>query len=268
MLMCPDEYRVMFDLEDRYWWYRGVRTLLRAWVTQYAPRGARILDAGCGTGANLQLLQTYGDARGVDISDQAIEFCRARGIAPARVLWASVSELPFPNDFFDLAISFEVICNIADDQRALAELARVLKPGGRLIVQVPAYQWLWSRHDVAVGHQRRYAAQDVRAKLTRAGLRVERLTHANALLFPIIAARRLTQRVWHTHQTVHSDLTPLPRAVNALLSALYQLEMQVVARVDVPWGISLVALARKRQQMSDDRGQTTDDGRQRVDGKR
>lgn len=245
MLMYPDEYRVMFALEDRYWWYRGVRALLRAWLARYAPRDARLLDAGCGTGANLELLQQYGDTRGVDISEQAIEFCRARGIAPTRLLLASVSELPFPDNFFDLTISFEVICNIPDDQRACDELARVLKPGGRLIVQVPAYQWLWSQHDVVVGHQRRYSARELRAKLTRAGMAIERLTYANALMFPTIAARRLWHRVLDSTQPMRSDLAPLPRALNALLSALFVLEMQWVARADVPCGVSVVAVARK-----------------------
>jgi SAM-dependent methyltransferase len=157
-----------------------------------------------------------------------------------------LGELPFPNDCFDLAISFEVICNIADDQTTFAEIARVLKPGGRLIVQVPAYQWLWSMHDVAVGHQRRYSARDLRGKLARAGMEIERLTHANALLFPVIAAERSLCRAFGEGKTIHSDLAPLPRGINALLSALYVAEMQLVARVDVPYGVSVLALARKR----------------------
>lgn len=255
MLMYPAEYRVMFDLEDRYWWYRGVRALLRAWLARYASPNAQLLDAGCGTGANLQLLQAYGNARGVDISEQAIEFCLGRDIAPAQLALASVSELPFPNDFFDLAISFEVICNIPDDQRAFSELARVLKPGGRVIIQVPAYQYLWSKHDVAVGHQRRYSARQVRHKLARAGLSIERLTHANALMCPVIATRRVLQRAFDRTPTVHSDLAPLPRALNTLLSALYLLEMQWVARADLPFGVSLVVLAQKRCVGSEGRDQ-------------
>lgn len=243
-LMYPNEYRVMFELEDRYWWYRGVRALLKNWLERYAPRPALILDGGCGTGANLQLLQRYGIALGVDIAESAIDFCRARGIAPEHLTLASLNGLPFPNDFFDVVVSLEVICNITNDQRALNEIARVLKASGHAIIQVPAYPWLWSRHDVAVGHQRRYVARDLRAKLVRAGMRVERLTHANALMFPAIAARRLWQRVF-ANSTIHSDLAPLPRAFNTLLSALYVAEMQLVTRVDVPWGVSLVVLAQK-----------------------
>jgi SAM-dependent methyltransferase len=259
MLMYPNEYRVMFELEDRYWWYRGVRTLLRTWLDRYAPRPARILDGGCGTGANLKLLQRYGTAFGVDIAESAIGFCRARGIPPQHLTLASLDELPFPDDFFDVVISLEVICNIADDQRALDEIARVLKPDGRAIIQVPAYQWLWSRHDVAVGHKRRYTARDLRAKLARTGLHIERLTHANMMMLPPIALKRLISR-FHREQEINSDLVPLPSTLNALLSALYIAEMQLVARVDVPCGVSLVALVRK-----DGGRRTKDEGRKTND---
>jgi SAM-dependent methyltransferase len=243
MLMYPNEYRVMFELEDEYWWYRGVRALLTSWLARYAPRPARILDGGCGTGANLRLLERYGTVLGVDIAETALEFCRARGIAPERLMLASLTELPFPDNFFDIVVSLEVICNIPDDQHALDEIARVLRPGGRAIVHVPAYPWLWSEHDVAVGHQRRYSARDLHTKLARAGMSVEHLTHTNALMFPVIAAKRLLRRNHH----IQSDLTPLPYALNALLSLLYIAEIQLVVRTRVPWGVSLVALARKEK---------------------
>jgi SAM-dependent methyltransferase len=246
MLMYPDEYRVMFEIEDQYWWYRGVRTLIKAWLDRYTPANAMILDGGCGTGANLKLLQGYGTAIGIDISDQALHFSHARGVPADRAFLASLTELPFPKDHFDIAISFEVICNIADDQTAFDEIARVLKPGGRLIVQIPAYQWLWGMHDVAVGHQRRYSARDLRRKLERAGLVIERLTHANALMFPAIAADRLARRLLRDDGAIHSDLTPLPRGINAILSALYVAEMTWVAHADVPCGVSLLARARKK----------------------
>ncbi len=244
-LMYPDEYRVMFELEDHYWWYRGVRTLLRALLERYAPPNARLLDGGCGTGANLRWLEEFGSAIGVDISLQAIRFCRARGLPAARAFVASLDELPFPNDGFDVVISTEVICNIADDAATFVELARVLKPGGVLIVQVPAYQWLWSIHDVAVGHRRRYAGRDLRAKIERAGFRIERLTHANAFFLPAIAAERLAFRSVRTGRVVRSDLQPLPALVNAMLSALFVAEMRLVSRVDLPYGLSLIAVARK-----------------------
>src|SRR5947209_11039717 len=115
MLMYPDEYRVMFEIEDDYWWYRGLRVLIRSLLEQYAPSASThpmILDVGCGTGANLKLLQSYGTAVGVDISKDALAFCRARGIPENRMFFASALDLPFGSDHFDMAVSFEVLCNL------------------------------------------------------------------------------------------------------------------------------------------------------------
>jgi SAM-dependent methyltransferase len=250
MLMRPNEYRVMFEAEESYWWYRGLRVLLTALIARYAPtrRDAMILDAGCGTGANMKLLEAYGRVIGVDIAEPAIDFSRARGIPGDRVFLASVTDLPFRPNLFDLAISLDVICNIAEDVGAFAELARVLKRGGVAIVQMPAYQWLWSRHDVAVGHQRRYAARDLRDKLSRVGFHVERMMSANMLLFPFVAARRLLFERYSAAngRPVQSDISPLPRPLNALLSAFYAAEMRVASRIDFPYGLSLIAVARKR----------------------
>lgn len=251
MLMRPNEYRVMFEIEDAYWWYRGVRTLLTRWLALYAPAGkssAMILDVGCGTGANLKVLQNYGTAIGVDISEQALEFCRARGIPRDKTFQASAIDLPFADSRFDLAISFDVLCNIADDGCAFRQVARVLKPGSRFIVGLPAYQWLWGEHDVAVGHQRRYDARSVREKMTAAGFTIERLTYANALLLPIIAAMRLTvRRAPANGDAVRSDLVPLPRVVNSPLAALFSAEMRAVSRMDLPYGLSVIAVGRKNQ---------------------
>lgn len=247
MLMLPDEYRVMFEIEDNYWWYRGLRVLLRDLLARYTPRGAQILDAGCGTGANLQLMQEYGTAIGVDISETALAFCRARGIPRDRALGASVTDLPFADATFDLALSFDVICNIADDVSAFVEIARVMKPGARFIAQLPAYQWLWSAHDVAVGHQRRYDARLARAKLTQAGLCVERVMHTNMFFLPFVVVQRLARRRdLKNGDAIESDLQmQLPRALNASLSTLYQAEMRAAARVNFPFGLSVIAIARK-----------------------
>jgi SAM-dependent methyltransferase len=244
--MYPDEYRVMFEIEDDYWWYRGLRELIKNLLARYAPPSSshpRILDVGCGTGANLKLLQSYGDAIGVDISEQAIGFCRVRGIPRNRVFLASAIDLPFPDSQFDLAVSFEVLCNLQQDELAFREIARVLKSGAHFIVGLPAYQWLWSAHDVAVGHKRRYDAQEVRRKLSAAGFEIERVTYANLMLFPLIAAVRLLGR--RGKQKVHSDLVPLPRFINAVLTAIFVAEMRTVSRVNLPCGVTLIAVARK-----------------------
>lgn len=247
MLMHRDEYAVMFQVEDNYWWYHGLRQLLHNVLAQYAPRDAMILDAGCGTGANLRLLQNYGRAIGVDISEQAIAFCRARGIPEDRAFMASLTDLPFANSLFDLVVSFDVICNIPDDVAAMAQAARVLKSGGRFVTQLPAYQWLWSTHDVAVGHQRRYAAGELRSKVERAGLQVERMTHTNALFLPFVIAERLARRrALRNGHAVESDLTtPLPGWLNTSMGALAVTEMRALAHINLPVGLSILVVARK-----------------------
>ncbi len=246
MAMRPREYRVMFEIEEDYWWYQGLRALLLELLARYVPDPhMRILDAGCGTGANLQLLLEHGDAIGVDIAEEAIEFCRARGIPPDHTLLASLLELPFPDNFFELSFSFDVICNIDDDVAAFGELCRVLKPGGRLIAQLPAYRFLWSAHDVAVGHKHRYTAPELARRIERVGLRVERVTYLNALLFPFEVVARLWRRPESANGNAHSDLVPLPRPVNSALAQLFRAEMRAAPRVRFPYGLSLLVVARK-----------------------
>ncbi|MBI4674076.1 MAG: class I SAM-dependent methyltransferase [Chloroflexi bacterium] len=248
MAMLAREYRVMFEIEEEYWWYRGLRVLLQELIAQYVGRdgATRILDAGCGTGKNLQSLAQHGDAWGVDIAQEAIQFCRMRGIRKERALVASLLELPFPDRFFDVAFSFDVICNIQHDVAAFQEIRRTLKPGGRMIVQLPAYRFLWSAHDVAVGHKHRYMARDLRAKIEQADLRVETLTYLNMLLFPLIAFLRFVRRqAVASNGSAHSDLTPLPRSINHVLTQLFSAEMRAASRRRFPYGISLLAVARR-----------------------
>lgn len=247
MAMRPREYRVMYEIEEDYWWYRGLRALLLELLARYVPAGTRprILDAGCGTGANLQLLLKQSDAIGVDIAEEAIGFCLARGIPADRALVASLLELPFRDNFFDLNFSFDVICNIEDDESAFAEIGRVTKPGGRLIAQLPAYRFLWSAHDVAVGHKRRYTARDLVSRIERAGLAVERITYLNALLFPFQAFARLSRRAESANGNAHSDLRPLPRVLNSALARLFETEMRAAPHMQFPYGLSLLVVAKK-----------------------
>lgn len=247
MAMLPHEYRVMFEIEQEYWWYRGLRVLVDELLNKYAApdRSTKILDAGCGTGKNLETFLARGNAWGIDIAQAAIEFCHLRGTPHDRAIVGSLLELPFPDQFFDLAFSFDVICNIPDDVAALHEIRRTVKPNGIVIAQLPAYEWLWSAHDVAVGHKYRYTAENLRAKIERAGLHVERITYLNTLLFPFIALARFARRPSIRGDFAESDLTPLPAPINDTLSHLFSAEMRAALNYNLPYGISLLAIARR-----------------------
>lgn len=243
MRMHDAEYGVMYALEDDYWWYRGVRALLADWLRRHAPPGSRILDAGCGTGGHLTTLARYGTVVGIDIEVAALRWARQRVCdrTDVHLVAASVQAIPFPAAFFDVILSLDVVCNLWDDEAALGEFRRVIRPGGRLLLQLPAYGWLWTGHDVAVGHKRRYTAAEVRRKLTATGWVPQRVDYVNSLLFPVAALRRLVRR-W-THDPPRSDVAPLPAWLNRLLTGLFVREMRRAVVRGWPFGLSVIAVA-------------------------
>ena len=239
--MERDEYEVMYRIEDGFWWYRG----LHDWVRRELPPGAH-LDAGCGTGRLLELCSRDARPLGVDLSAHALEFTRRRGAFP--LARASLTALPFAGARFDVVTSCDVLSEIGapGDAAALAEINRVLKPGGRLILNLPAYPWLASQHDRAVNTQRRYRAGEVRALLTDAGLTVRRLSYRVCALFPVIAAVRLWQRLAPAPPAVRSDLAPVTGLLDRLLSFYLTLENRLITSgFPLPFGLSISAVAEK-----------------------
>jgi SAM-dependent methyltransferase len=218
--------------------------LLDGWV----PPGARILDAGCGTGGNLQWLAGYGSAHGVDLSPDAVDLCARRGLRT--VARGSVLELPFGDATFDLVTSFDVVyhLDVRDDVAALAEMQRVLKPGGRLLVRVPAFEQLRSRHDAAVHTRQRYRLAELEWKTRRAGLAITRGSYANTLLFPAAAAARLLAHRSGADDGAdrsESDVRAVPPLLNAALRQVLALEAVLLAKIDLPIGLSAMVLAQR-----------------------
>ena len=170
--------------EDRHWWYRGRRRVLDRVIDDLRlPARAQILDAGCGSGRNMIELARHGTVTGVELSDTSV--CLARKREAGEVIEGSVLEMPFEADRFDLAASLDVIEHLEDDLAALRELRRVVKPGGALLVTVPAYQWLWSGHDEINHHFRRYTRRSLQRVGEEAGWRQVRTTYFNSLLLPV-----------------------------------------------------------------------------------
>ena len=246
--MHKDMYADTYALEERFWWFVGMRRIGHAFLDSHYPRGARldILDVGCGTGANAQkLLSRYGRVVGLDCAHDALRF--ARGRWPGGLVQGSGDAIPFADASFDLVTAFGVICQLGvrSDRAALEECYRVLRPGGRLLLRVPAYQWLAAQHDRVGETRQRYGRRELLHVMYRAGFVVEKCTHANTFLFPAAAAKRLSERIWPPRDPWASDLRPVPAPLNAAFTRLLSAEAALVRRGTLPYGLSLMALARK-----------------------
>jgi SAM-dependent methyltransferase len=230
--------------EDRHWWYRGRRTVIERVLDRLGlPPQARILDAGCGSGRNMVELQRRGTVTGVELSHTSVELARQRGAG--EVIEGSVLEMPFPDASFDLAVSLDVIEHLEDDLTALRELRRVIAPGGALLVTVPAYQWLWSGHDVINHHHRRYTGGSLKRVAEQAGWRQERTTHFNSLLLPVAILLRVLDRFNRKTTESSLDLWVPPEPVNRLLETPLLLEAAAIgAGGRIPAGLSLLAVFR------------------------
>lgn len=230
--------------EDRHWWYRGRRTVLEGVIADLglAP-GARILDAGCGSGRNMIELRRHGAVTGVELAEASVEIARTRDAG--EVVAGSVLEMPFPDASFDFAVSLDVIEHLEDDLGALRELRRVIAPGGALLLTVPAYQWLWSGHDEINHHHRRYTRRSLTRVAEQAGWRQARTTYFNSLLLPIAIILRVLER-FNTKTTESSlDLWVPPAPLNWLLERPLTLEAAMIARGGrIPAGLSLLTVFR------------------------
>lgn len=247
--MDPREYELMYRVEDQHWWYRGMESITCALIDDRIRPTSRlnILDAGCGTGAAMTTyLAEYGDVTGVDFHPQALEFCRKRNAR--RLACASVLDLPFDSASFDLVTSFDVLYErgVSSELTALREFARVLTDAGRVLLRLPAYDWLRGEHDRRVHTNRRYTKRGVRSLLEESGFIVEHLSHANMLLFPLAVIKRLGERIFPPREGT-SDLSLEVGILNPVFKFVLASEAPLVSRTGLPFGLSVVAIGRKRQ---------------------
>ena len=201
----------------------------------------RILDVGCGTGANLEMLSRFGRAEGVDVSDEALEFCRSKGL---RVHKGLAEDLPFADEEFDLVTGLDVVEHLDDDVAGLREMRRVLKPGGRIMVFVPAFMWLWGVQDDISHHRIRYTRKQIVDRLTAAGFDVERATYANITFFAPILAGRVFMKL--TGLKPESENNINVSALNGFLGAVFGAERHWLRIANLPFGVSIAAVAVKK----------------------
>lgn len=231
-------------VDEHHWWYRGRRRVIRAELDRLTLEpGARVLDAGCGSGRTMQELVDYGRVSGIELDEGAAALARDRQLGEIAV--GRLEELPWPDDTFDLITCLDVIEHVPDDVVALSELRRVCRPGGRLLVTVPAHQALWSLHDEANHHYRRYSRATLRSAARRADWTIERLSAFNSLLLAPAAVVRVAQRRFGAHDGYTTDLDLGPAWLNDVLERPLAAEARWLSRGrTLPVGLSLLALMR------------------------
>jgi SAM-dependent methyltransferase len=238
-------YQVEAQLARRHWWFQGRRRILDRLLAGLQPRlpaQARALDVGCGTGANGPVLSAHA-ALAVGIDASPIPLGLAERTHTAR-LRGDAAALPFPDRSFDLVVALDVLEHLDDDAAAARELHRVLRPGGALVVFVPALRLLWGLQDDVSHHRRRYGKQQLRGLLAGAGLQIQRLTFFNSFLFPPILAARLMMRLFPPRRLRSENELGGPIS-NALLAAIFGAEAPLLERIDLPLGVSLGCVARR-----------------------
>jgi SAM-dependent methyltransferase len=242
--MMEHTYPILFRVEQSHWWHTGRREILASFVAdicrQVTDRRPRILDVGCGTGANLLMLSKYGDAEGVDVSEDALAFCRERGLEKVKL--GAGEELPYEDGSFDLVTAFDVVEHMDDDLAGLTEMRRVLRPGGRVLLFVPAFMFLWGLQDDVSNHRRRYRLPELRRVLEQAGFEVERTTYANITFFlPILFIRKL-MRLTGLKASTENNINVT--ALNGFLRRLFGTESWILRYMNLPFGVSALCVGR------------------------
>jgi SAM-dependent methyltransferase len=236
----------MFELEDHYWWFVGRRRLALALAKKYEidrPEGIDLLDVGCGTGAVLAAVDGTRLRVGVDMTTLALAKSQTRNIHD--LAKADATKLPISDGVFDVAIALDILEHVEDDVAAMAEIYRVLRPGGILVLSVPAFMSLWGPHDVALHHFRRYRREEMTKRLRSVGLQVETATYAVFLLFPIVVIARFFEK--RRKGPAKAQLPSVPGWMNNLLIGILNVEKSLITKLGVklPWGSSVVVVARK-----------------------
>jgi SAM-dependent methyltransferase len=242
--MNPEEYAQLFRLGENHWWFVGTRDILFSSAQTISLKERPILDAGCGSGLMMKRFAETGPIFGIDYNIGALAHCRSLGIS--RLCQADAGKLPFKSGVFGLLIAADLLEHCEDDEAVLREAFRVTAPQGSLLVSAPAHEGLWSIHDVALHHKRRYSKNGLLRKVESAGFKVKRISHFNTLLFGPVALARLTLGKLRKASAeyrikYHEDL----RMVNQLLLGAMRVERWLLRRCDLPFGLSLLLLATK-----------------------
>ena len=242
--MEPDVYARMAELEQDHWWFVARRAILAEVLTRLVdlPLAARTLEAGCGTGGNLAMLSRFGEVCAFEPAAQARRMARGKGAFDVRE-GRLPNEIPFEPSGFDLVVALDVLEHVDEDLESMRALTNQLRPGGWALITVPAFSFLWSEHDVHHHHKRRYGRNQLVDRIVAAGLSPDFVTFFNSLLFPVIAGVRVAKTALRLTD-IEDDKMPA-RLVNRTLTAVFASERHLVGRLPLPFGVSLLVVARK-----------------------
>lgn len=248
--MNPEEYIKMYEQENTYWWFQGRKKILFRMIERFGllkDGAARVLDIGCGTGLILEELNGRATAVGLDFSHQALSFCRKRGLD--NLISGDVSHLPIADSSLDLVLALDLFEHIKDDVSLIRDIHRILKPGGYLLATVPAHQYLWSRHDEALHHFRRYSYGGFRNLITGNGFSLRKYSFLITFTYLPILIFRIAQKMFRhfkpTTQRPKTHIIILPESINAALIRVLELEGLLLERMNLPIGVSLICIAQK-----------------------
>ena len=252
--MQQHTYAIMRRVEESHWWFVGRRRIISSFLERIchglkATRGEgspqdsplNILDVGCGTGANLEMLAQFGAAEGVDLSAEALSFCQERGLR--NVKQGEAEALPYDAESFDLVTGLDVVEHLDDDLAGLKEMRRVLRRGGRALLFVPAFMFLWGVQDDVSNHRRRYTLDGLKLVVTQAGFEIERATYVNISFFAPILLGRLLMRATGFRPASENNLTI--GALNGLLGRILGAESSILRHMNFPFGVSAICVARR-----------------------
>lgn len=242
--MEPNVYSLMDALEANHWWFAARRVIAEKIIKRLdLPLDAKILEAGCGTGGNLAMLSRYGQVHAMELDEQARQMANAKGVV--QVLSGRLpDEIPYQQEQFDLIALLDVLEHVEDDRNTLSALGALLKPGGVLLISVPAFPFLWSAHDEVHHHKRRYLLGDLKSRLENAGLEITYTSYFNTILFPLVFGARLLGKL-RSSKRKNGDLAIPHPFVNWLLFSIFSSERFVLGRWPLPFGVSVMAVARK-----------------------
>ena len=238
-------YGIMHEVEGSHWWFVGRRAILEGFlkgiIQNLKSQNPKILDVGCGTGANLEMLAQFGAAEGVDVSDDALEFCKQKGLKVQKGL---AEEMPFADKSFDIVTALDVVEHLDDDIAGLKEMNRVMTDDGRALIFVPAFMWLWGVQDDISNHRIRYTKHQIVERLEKAGFEIERATYANITFFAPVLAGRTIMKLTGLKPASENNINI--SALNGLFGKIFSAESVWLKRANIPFGVSIVIVARKK----------------------